>query len=53
VFIAGRDLGFPPITDHRVAAGTYRVELRCPDEGDNKTATVSVPAGQPKTEIIR
>ena len=53
VFVAGRDLGFPPINDQRVAAGTYRVELRCPDEGDNKTATVNVLAGQPKTEIIR
>jgi hypothetical protein len=52
VFVAGRDLGFPPITDHRIAAGTYRVELRCPD-GNNKTATVSVPAGQSRTEIIR
>lgn len=52
VVIGGRDFGFPPITDQKLAAGSYRVELRCPD-GNNKTATVTVSAGQPKTEIIR
>jgi hypothetical protein len=52
VVVAGRDLGFPPITDQKIAAGTYRVELRCPD-GNNKTATVAIAAGQPRTEIIR
>jgi hypothetical protein len=52
VFIGGRDFGFPPVPEQRLAAGRYRVELRCPD-GDNRSTTVSVLAGQPKTEIIR
>ncbi len=53
VVVGGRDLGFPPITDHKLAAGTYRVDLRCPEDANNKTVTVSVAAGQPRTEIIR
>jgi hypothetical protein len=53
VVIAGRDLGFPPITNQKLAAGTYRVELRCPDGSDNKTVTVAIQGGQPRTEIIR
>jgi hypothetical protein len=52
VIIAGRDLGFPPITDQRLAAGNYRVELRCPD-GTEKTAMVTIAAGRARTEIIR
>jgi hypothetical protein len=52
VVIAGRDLGFPPITNHKLAAGNYRVELKCPD-GNNKTAAVAIAPGQPRTEIIR
>jgi hypothetical protein len=52
VVIAGRDLGFPPITNLKLAAGNYRVELKCPD-GNNKTAAVAIAPGQPRTEIIR
>jgi hypothetical protein len=52
VVIAGHDFGVPPFEKQKLAAGTYRVELRCPD-GNNKTATVSIAAGEPRTEIIR
>jgi serine/threonine protein kinase len=52
VWVAGRDLGYPPITDQKVAAGTYRVEVRCPD-GDTKAETVTIDAGKLNTKVVR
>jgi serine/threonine protein kinase len=52
VSIGGRDYGFPPITDQKIAAGNHKVQLNCPD-GDTKTTTVSVAAGESVREVIR
>jgi serine/threonine-protein kinase len=52
IMIGGRDFGFPPLTDQRIAPGTYRVELRCPD-GDSRTASVTLASGQSRLEVIR
>lgn len=45
VSVAGRDLGFPPISNQPVAAGAYRVELKCPD-GQTNRQSVTVTPGQ-------
>ena len=45
VWVAGRDLGYPPITDQKLAAGNYRVEVRCPD-GNDRAETVTIEAGK-------
>jgi len=52
VTVQGRDLGFPPINEQRLAPGSYKVELKCPD-GDTRTATVAIAAGQSRIEVIR
>jgi hypothetical protein len=51
VWIGGRDFGFPPIADQRVAPGTYELELRCPD-GESPEKKVTVPAGGSITEVL-
>jgi hypothetical protein len=52
VTIGGRDFGFPPINEQKLAAGSYRVRLSCPD-GDDRSQTVAVSAGQVRMEVIR
>ena len=48
----GRDLGYPPITDQKLAAGNYRVEVRCPD-GNSRAETVTIEGGKLNTKVIR
>ncbi len=45
IFVNGRDLGPPPINDHRLAAGTYAIRAVYVPTGEAKEATVSVTAG--------
>jgi Protein kinase domain/PEGA domain len=52
VVIAGRDFGYPPLTAQPVAAGSYELQLRCPD-GTSRSSRVSVVAGETRTEVIR
>jgi hypothetical protein len=52
VSIGGRDFGFPPINEQKLAAGSYRVKLSCPD-GDDRSQTVAVAPGQVRMEVIR
>jgi hypothetical protein len=52
VTLDGHSLGFPPITGITVAAGTYRLELSCPD-GGSRQATITVRPGEPLLQIIR
>ena len=52
VWVAGRDLGYPPITEQKLAAGNYRVEVRCPD-GNSRAETVRIDAGTLNTKVIR
>jgi hypothetical protein len=52
VSIDDQEIGYPPIAERQVAAGTHRVALLCPD-GNDKTATVSVSPGQLRVEVIR
>jgi len=52
IVIGGRDFGFPPLTDQRIAPGTYRVDLKCPD-GDSRTASITIASGQSRLEVIR
>jgi hypothetical protein len=52
VSIGGRTLGFPPVLNVPIAAGSYRVVLTCPD-GEKREVSVTVPAGQSRREIIR
>jgi eukaryotic-like serine/threonine-protein kinase len=52
VWVAGRDLGYPPITDQKLAAGNYRVEVRCPD-GNDRAESVTIEGGKLNTKVIR
>jgi serine/threonine-protein kinase len=52
VSIDNQEIGYPPIAERQVAAGTHHVALLCPD-GNDKTATVSVSPGQLRVEVIR
>jgi hypothetical protein len=52
VVIGGHDFGYPPLTAQPVAAGSYEVQLRCPD-GTTRSSRVSVIAGETRTEVIR
>jgi hypothetical protein len=52
VVIGGRDFGYPPLTAQPVAAGSYELQLRCPD-GTTRSSRVSVSAGEIRTEVIR
>ena len=52
VVIGGRDFGYPPLTELALAPGNYEVTLRCPD-GDKKTSSVQISAGQTRRETIR
>jgi hypothetical protein len=46
-------LGFPPITKHPIAAGSYRVDIACPDGPSPAGETVTVPANGTATARIR
>jgi hypothetical protein len=46
-------LGFPPITKHPIAAGTYRVDIACPDGPSPPATTVTVPSNGTETARIR
>jgi hypothetical protein len=52
VWVGGRDLGYPPISEQKLAAGNYRVEIRCPD-GNTRTENVTIDGGKPTTKVIR
>jgi eukaryotic-like serine/threonine-protein kinase len=52
VMIAGRDFGYPPLSEQPLAPGTYEVVLKCPD-GQGKNARVTIEAGQTRRETIR
>jgi serine/threonine-protein kinase len=51
IWIGGRNLGFPPIGEQKVAAGKHKIELKCPD-GGNHEKTVEIPAGDVVREVI-
>ena len=51
IWIGGRDFGFPPIAEQRLAPGPHKVELRCPD-GESPSKSVTVVAGQAVTEVV-
>ena len=46
-------LGFPPITKHPIAAGTYKIEIACPDGPSPPGTTVTVPSNGTETARIR
>jgi serine/threonine-protein kinase len=52
VSINNRAVGFPPISDQKLAAGNYRVQLSCPD-GSERKVSVTIAPGQPHIEVIR
>jgi hypothetical protein len=52
VFIGGRDFGYPPLNAQPVAAGSYDLQLRCPD-GTTRSSHLAVSAGETRTEVIR
>jgi hypothetical protein len=52
VVIAGRDFGYPPLTEQPLAPGTYDVVIKCPD-GGGKNARVTIESGQTRRETIR
>lgn len=52
VLIAGRDFGFPPLAKVPVVAGTYVVELKCPD-GTTKREGATVTGGAEQVVVIR
>ena len=52
VLVGDRDLGVPPIAEQRVASGTHRVSLRCPD-GSTRGTTVTLRPGERRVEVIR
>ena len=52
VSINNKEIGFPPISDQKLAAGNYRVQLSCPD-GSERKVSVTIAPGQPHIEVIR
>ncbi len=46
VFLGSFDLGYPPINGQAVAAGTYSVQLKCPDGQVLHSPSITVIAGQ-------
>ncbi|HKY34087.1 MAG TPA: PEGA domain-containing protein, partial [Candidatus Polarisedimenticolia bacterium] len=45
IYVNGRELGAPPINDHPVAAGTYKVRAVYIPTGESQEASVTVAAG--------
>jgi serine/threonine protein kinase len=52
VRIGDRDLGYPPINNIAIAAGSYRIDLLCPN-GTNKTGFATVSPGQAVRAIVQ
>jgi hypothetical protein len=52
VVAGGRDFGYPPLNEQPMAAGTHQVSLKCPD-GTSKDVSVTITAGQTRTEVVR
>jgi hypothetical protein len=51
VRIGDRDLGYPPINKAAMAAGSYQIDLVCPN-GQNKTGFATVSPGQTLTAKV-
>jgi hypothetical protein len=51
IWIGGRNFGFPPIGEQKLASGTYKIELKCPD-GGNHEKTVEIAGGEVAREVI-
>jgi hypothetical protein len=51
IWIGGRDFGFPPITEQRLARGVHKIELRCPD-GEPASKTVTIEPGAVVREVL-
>jgi len=51
VRIAGFDLGYPPITNQKIASGQYRIDLIC-QNGQNQVGAVTVLPGQTVTARV-
>ena len=52
IFVNDRDLGFPPLSGVALAAGTYTLELRCPN-GPTRRREVEIISNQSRVEVIR
>ena len=52
VLVGGRELGFPPINNVPIAAGSYTIELACPD-GPGRRVPVTIEPGQTRMELVR
>ncbi len=53
VLLNGHSLGYLPINDVSVAAGTYRLEQQCPDGGGPLPRTITVLPGESNLATIR
>jgi len=47
------DLGFPPVINHHIAAGTYRVTFTCPDAPGNHVDVTVEPGGHQVKEVSK
>jgi len=52
VWLDNENLHYPPITNERVAAGTYKVTLKCPD-GDSESDAVTITSGETETKRFK
>jgi hypothetical protein len=52
VSIDGREMGYPPIANQKLAAGGHRLQLTCPD-GTERKLSVSIAPGEPHLEVVR
>jgi len=46
-------LGFPPINNHPIASGTYKIEITCSDGPSPPGTTVTIPPNGSETARIR
>jgi hypothetical protein len=49
--IGGQSLGEPPYSELQIAAGSYRVQMQCPD-GNNRDVPILIQPGELRREII-
>ena len=52
VKIGDRDLGYPPVNNVAIAAGSYQIDLLCPN-GRNKSEFVNIVGGQSQRVILQ
>jgi predicted Ser/Thr protein kinase len=52
IFLNDRDFGFPPLSRVALVAGTYAIELRCPD-GRSRRSQVSITSNESHLEVVR